>query len=85
MIRQVSIKEFKYVNALMIGASVRGKQGTELWSKTNGVLKKRRTLSSGIDFGKYMKEWRFKEIKMFMPKVMEDLSLIHISEPTRLV
>ena len=75
VIRQVSIKEFKYFNALMIGASVHGKQGTELWSKTNGVLKKRRTLSSGIDFGKYMKEWRFKEIKMFMPKVMEDESI----------
>ena len=75
VIRHVSVKEFKYFNALMIGASVHGKQGTELWSKTNGVQKRRRTLSSGIDFGEYMKEWRFKEIKHFVPQVMEDESM----------
>jgi len=62
VIRHVSVKEFKYFNALMIGASVHGKQGTELWSKTNGGPRIRRTLSSGIDFGKYVKEWHFKKI-----------------------
>jgi len=60
VIRHASVKEFKYFNALMIGASVGAKQGTELWSKTNGVPRIRRTLSSGTGFGKYMKERRFK-------------------------
>ena len=41
VIKHVSTKEFKYFNALMIGATVHGKQGTELWIKTNGVTKKK--------------------------------------------
>ena len=28
-----------------------------------------------IDYGKYMKVWRFKELKMYIPKVMEDEGL----------
>ena len=72
VMRHMNMKEFKYFNVLMIGASVYGKQGTELWSKTNGVPKIRQTLSLGIDFGKYMKEWRFKEIKQFVPIVVGD-------------
>ena len=28
-----------------------------------------------VDFGKYMKLWRFKEIKYFVPQIMEDEEL----------
>ena len=32
-------------------------------------------MSSNADFGKYMKLWRFKELRSVVPKIMEDLTL----------
>ena len=37
--------------------------------------KKRRRLSPRINFGKYMKHWRFKQIKTYVPQVMESKEL----------
>lgn len=48
------MKGYNIFHAFMIGESVHGKQGTELWNKTNGVSKHRQTLYFRIDFGKYI-------------------------------
>ena len=37
--------------------------------------KVRKKLSKNVDFGTYMKLWRFKELRAFIPKIMEDHTL----------
>ena len=37
--------------------------------------KKRKMFANKIDYGTYMKAWRFKELKNYIPKVMEDNKL----------
>ena len=74
-IRKVTKGEFITFNALMIGSTVFAQSGQNLWN-TNEVNKKvRKKLSSNADFGRYMKLWRFKELRAFVPKIMEDITL----------
>ena len=61
-------------HALLIAATVHSKQGSMLWPATNKGSKRIKTLAPPVDFGAYMKEWRFKEIKYILPKIMEDPS-----------
>ena len=66
--------EFIIFHALLIGASVHSSQGVRLWREDMfGKSKKvKRGLSEQVDFSKYMRLWRFKEIKRYIPLIMED-------------
>ena len=75
-IRQVTKSEFIIFNALMIGSSVFAQSGQNLWNANDTKNKKvRKKLSANADFGSYMKLWRFKELCIFVPKIMEDHTL----------
>lgn len=75
VIKKVTMAEYKIFHGLLIGATAYGMKGTELWANKSGGQKRKRTLSETVDYGKYMKEWRFKEIKQYIPEVMEDESM----------
>ena len=71
-IKEVSKSEFIIFHALLIGASLYSSQGFKLWCDPTYIdviikNKKRRyrRFSEHVDFGKYMKLWRFKQIKFF--------------------
>ena len=69
----MSSSEFLIFLALLIGATVHFQQGEKLWYSNNtNKRKERKGLNEVVDFGKWMKWWRFKQIKQFVPKVMED-------------
>ena len=72
VLREVTKKEFKIFHALLIGATLHSKKGTALWPKKNA---KRRSLAASVDYGEWMKEWRFKEIKQYIPAIMEDATM----------
>ena len=78
-IRTVTKAEFIVFHALLIGASVHSSQGVRLWREDMfGKSKKtKRGLSEQVDFSKYMRLWRFKEIKRYVPLIMEDVSRKH--------
>ena len=79
VIREVSKGEYIIFHALLIGAATHNDQGDKLFhdesSKFGGRDKKRRRLSPRVNFGKYMKHWRFKQIKAYVPQVMESEEL----------
>ena len=75
-IRQVTKSAFIIFNPLMIGSNVFAQNGQNLWNtneKKNEKVRKR--LSAKADFGTYITLWRFKELRAFVPKIMEDHSL----------
>ena len=46
-----------------------------MWPKesvSRNTKKTHQSLAPKVDFGKYMKEWRFKQLKLLLPKTMED-------------
>ena len=64
-------KELAKFYALILAASILSHSGLYLWHKD--IVKRRKaSFSNNIDFGKYMKLWRFKEIKQYVATVMED-------------
>ena len=62
------------MRALLIAAPLFTKTGEKLWLDPSAERrkKKRRTMEGTVDFGKYMKLWRFKQLKLILPKTMED-------------
>lgn len=66
----------------MIGASVYGESGEKLWlnEAQHGRNKRRSTLSDRNDFNKYMKHWRFKNIRHYIANVMDDSNLEDIDD-----
>ena len=77
-IRHVSENEFVIFHALIIASAKYQEQGEKLWACTEPKhLKKRRKsgLSKGVDFNDYMKLWRFKQIKHYLPFIFENLEL----------
>ena len=76
-IKIVTKAEFMIFHALIIGAAMHPMTGTTLWKKKHFGKKNkvRKSLSPEIDFSIYMMEWRFKEIKSLIPRLMEDQSL----------
>ena len=58
----------------MIGSTVFAQSGQNLWNSNETQNKVRKKLSSNADFGKYMKLWRFKELRSVIPKIMEELT-----------
>ena len=78
-IRVVTKKEFVIFHALMIGAAVYCEAGEKLWfnEAQHNRNKRRSTLSEKNDFSKYMKHWRFKQIRQYIPNVMQDSNLQH--------
>jgi len=71
----VSKGEYIVFHALLIGASTYSDQGDKLFhdesSKFGARDKKRRLLSPRTNFGKYMKHWCFKQIKTYVPQLMD--------------
>ena len=62
----------------MIASSAYSGQGETLWLKEyykNRTKKSRNGLSQTLDFGDYLKLWRFDQLKMYMAEVMEDTTL----------
>lgn len=82
VIRMVSKVEYIKFHALLIGATAYSEIGERLWaSDVQNVRKKRRNgLSRRVDFGKYMKQWRFKQIRQYIPAVMEDKTIKEIDD-----
>ena len=75
VIRVIKKSEFIIFHALIIAAAAYSEQGDKLWQKDEygpQKLKKRKGLSSKIDFGNYMKLWRFRQIQQYISTVMED-------------
>ena len=66
------MSEFIIFNALIIGSTVFAQSGQNLWNTNETQNKIRKKLLSNVDFGKYMKLWRFKELKSVVSKIMED-------------
>ena len=71
--RHVTKSEFTILNALMIGSIVFAQSGHNLWKINETQNKVRKKLSSNVDCGEYIKLWRFKELRLVVPKIMEDL------------
>ncbi len=69
-IKTVSRSEFVTFHALLIGASIFSKQGERLWeeSKDRGLVKQ-------VNFGRWMKSWRFRQIKGLICRIMESSEL----------
>ena len=60
---------------MLIAAPLFAKLGSQLWPKesvSKNTKKTHQSLAPKVDFGKYMKEWRFKQLKLLLPKTMED-------------
>ena len=71
-IKKVSKHEYITFHALMIAASAFSGQGEKLWSEEKmGNNKKRKRMSCKVDFGEYMKRWRFRQIQNIIARVME--------------
>ena len=85
-IRKVSekLKKSEYIifHAILIAASAYLDQDEALWQTGDGSEKKnmRRGLSDSVDFGKFMKCWRFRQIKKYIAEVMEDHSMKEIDD-----
>ena len=76
VIRRVSKAEFIIFHSLLIGASNYTQQGEKLWrDQTRSNRKRRKGLLLEVDFGNYMKDWRFKQIKYYISHIMEDIDL----------
>ena len=75
-IRLVTKQEFITFHALLIGATAYSEVGEQLWASdiTHSRKKRRHGISQRTDFGKYMKQWRFKQIRQYIPDVMADKS-----------
>ena len=69
--KKVSKCEFFIFHALLIGASVLPQQGEKLWTEEDRKTKNKRGMIIKVDFGKWMKAWRFRQIKTLIPKIME--------------
>ena len=72
-LKKVSKSEFIIFHALLIGASIFSQQGEKLWTQDDSKKRKksRGGLMKGIDFGVWMKAWRFRQIKSLIPQIME--------------
>jgi len=77
VIRKVKKSEYIIFHAILIGATAYSEQGEALWQTGDECEKKnvRRGLSQTVDFGKFMKCWRFRQIKKYIAEVMEDHSI----------
>lgn len=73
--RSVSKCEFITFHALFILASQCSKIGTKLWNPSSVC-----SFVNNIDFSPYMKEWRFKELRMLIPFVMRDESVKDVDD-----
>ena len=67
--KQISKSEFVIFHALLIAASIFAEKGDKLWEEERP--KKRRGISKSVNFGRWMKAWRFRQLKLFIPRLME--------------
>ena len=70
-IKKISTSEFIMFNALLIASTVYNDRGCNLWAD-NCDMKKKAGVSIKVNFGMYMKLWRFKEIKQFISTLMKE-------------
>ena len=72
--RQEVLKlEFIICNTLMIGSTVFAQSGQNLWNTYEIQNKVNKKLSSNANIGKYMKLWRFKELRSVVSKIWKIL------------
>ena len=72
----VEKEEYLIFHMSMIASVMYVQQGARLWKDTRKIVKnKREGLSGDPDFGKFMKWWRFKQIKLFIPIFMENTTM----------
>ena len=72
---QPTKSEYITLCALLIAAPLFTQMGSKLWlSETINKKKKKvkKSMAGRVDFGEYMKLWRFKELKLLLPRTMED-------------
>ena len=65
--------EYLILRALIIAAPMFSNMGTQLWHSDSVNRKKkkvRKSLREKVDYGIYMKQWRFKQLKLLLPKTM---------------
>ena len=67
--KHASKSEFLTFHALLIAASLFSEKGEKLWEDEKP--KRRRGISKSVNFGKWMKAWRFRQLKLFIPRLME--------------
>lgn len=63
------------MRALIIAAPMFSNMGTQLWHSDSVNRKKKKlkkSLREKVDYGIYMKQWRFKQLKLLLPKTMQD-------------
>ena len=70
-IKKISTNEFIMFNALLIASTVYNDRGCNLWAD-NCDMKKKAGVSINVNFGIYMKLWRFKQIKQFISTLMKE-------------
>jgi len=72
-IKKVSTPEFFTIHTLIIVAYAFSGQGEKLWNeeKMGHNRKRRKGLSRKVDFGEYMKRWRFRQIQNIIARVIE--------------
>lgn len=79
--RVVDESEFIVFHALLIAATQYTKKGKQLWP--NGKLNTMQGFASmqhEVNFGRYMKEWRFREIRSIIPNLMRDESVKEVDD-----
>ena len=77
LVKEFTKREFLIGMALIIGASDCSDKGEVLWSKssTNGKQEEEmhwETICEKNNFGRYMKLYRFKNVRTFFPKLWEE-------------
>ena len=63
--------DFIVFHALLIADSIFCQQREKLWAQDEKAKQKMRGIMKGIDFDKWMKTWRFHQIKSLIPTIME--------------
>ena len=80
-LKLISKSEYLIFIALLIAASQYSKHGRNLWKKQHhSNSEKMEGLSMQVDFSSYMMEWRFNQIKQFIPSVMEEEELKDVDD-----
>ena len=87
VLKKVSSSEYIIFHALTIAASAHSERGDQLWEQECFGRKKRirrQGLSGSVDFGQYMKIWRFWQLQQLVPKLMEDSEVKDVDDWWRL-
>ena len=77
-------KEFLIGHALIIGAADCSERGDNLWASNKGTKWKKHwtSISQPTNFTRYMRHYRFKQFKKYLPKIWQDDSqFLDVNKP----